>query len=74
MAVPACTHIWSLLWHRSEMKDLLTDVSPELVDEFAHDFFAGRGRKILHDSKRWRVLDSWIGEPPELHRHVQLCS
>lgn len=54
------------------MKDLLTDVSPELVDEFAQDFFAGRGRKVLHDSKRWRVLDTWIGNPPELHRQVYM--
>lgn len=52
------------------MKELLTDVSPEMVDEFAQDFFAGRGRRVLHDSKRWRVLDTWNGEPPELHRHV----
>ena len=53
------------------MKELLTDVSPELVEEFSQDFFAGRGRKILHDSKRWRVLDTWIGTPPELSRQAK---
>lgn len=52
------------------MQELLTDVSPELVEDFAQDFFAGRGRKVLHDSTRWRVLDTWIGNPPELHRQV----
>ena len=52
----------------SEMKELLTDVSPEIVEEFAQDFFAGRGRRVLHDSKKWRVLDTWSGDPPELHR------
>ena len=55
----------------SEMSELLTDVSPELVEEFSQDFFAGRGRRILHDSKRWRVLDTWVGTPPELSRQVK---
>ena len=52
------------------MDELLTSVSPELVDEFADDFFAHRGRKVLHDSRRWRVLDTWIGDPTEHSRHV----
>ena len=51
------------------MDELLTSVSPELVDEFADDFFANRGRKVLHDSKRWRVLDTWIGNPAEHFRY-----
>lgn len=61
----------------SEMDELLTDVSPELVDEFSSDFFANRGRKVLHDSRRWRVLDTWIGDPPQYYRQaldLNLCS
>lgn len=54
----------------SEMAELLTDVSPELVDEFSSDFFANRGRKVLHDSRRWRVLDTWIGDPPQYYRQA----
>ncbi len=50
------------------MDELLTSVSPELVDEYADDFFANRGRKTLHDSRRWRVLDTWIGDPAEHFR------
>ncbi len=53
----------------SDMDELLTSVSPELVDEFADEFFAKRGRKILHDSRRWRVLDTWIGDPAEHFRY-----
>ena len=59
------------------MDELLTDVSPELVDEFSSDFFANRGRKVLHDSRRWRVLDTWIGDPPQYYRQavdLDLCS
>ena len=61
----------------SEMDELLTDISPELVDEFSSDFFANRGRKVLHDSRRWRVLDTWIGDPPQYYRQaviVNRCS
>lgn len=58
----------------SDMDELLTSVSPELVDEFADDFFANRGRKVLHDSKRWRVLDTWIGNPAEHFRYPACCS
>lgn len=54
----------------SEMDELLTDVSPELVDEFSRDFFDNRGRKILHDSRRWRVLDTWIGDPAQYFRQA----
>ena len=58
---------------RSDMEELLTSVSPQLVDEFAEDFFANRGRELLHDSKRWRVLNSWVGEPKEYSRFVAQC-
>ena len=51
------------------MDELLTSVSPQLVDEFADEFFAKRGRKILHDSRRWRVLDTWNGDPTEHFRY-----
>jgi len=51
------------------MDELLTSISPELVDAFAAEFFAKRGRKILHDSRRWRVLDTWIGDPAEHFRY-----
>ena len=51
------------------MDELLTSVSPELVDEFADEFFAKQGRKILHDSRRWRVLDTWNGDPTEHFRY-----
>ena len=54
----------------SEMDELLTDVSPELVEEFSRDFFDNRGRKILHDSRRWRVLDTWIGDPAQHFRQA----
>lgn len=58
----------------SEMDELLTDISPELVDEFSSDFFANRGRKVLHDSRRWRVLDTWIGDPPQYYRQAILVN
>ena len=58
----------------SDMEELLTSVSHELVDEFSDGFFASRGRKILHDSKRWRVLDSWSGDPPEHSRQTLTTS
>ena len=54
----------------SDMEELLTSVSPQLVDEFAEDFFANRGRELLHDSKRWRVLNTWLGDPREHFRSV----
>lgn len=54
----------------SEMDELLTDVSPELVEEFSRDFFGNRGRKILHDSRRWRVLDTWFGDPAQYFRQA----
>ncbi|KAL3156800.1 hypothetical protein ABBQ38_001071 [Trebouxia sp. C0009 RCD-2024] len=53
-----------------DMDELLTSVSPELVDEFSSDFFASRGRTVLHDSRRWRVLDTWVGDPPIYYRQV----
>ncbi|KAL0032300.1 hypothetical protein WJX79_003594 [Trebouxia sp. C0005] len=56
----------------SDMDELLTSISPELVDEFADEFFAKRGRRILHDSRRWRVLDTWIGDPAEHFRSLVL--
>lgn len=56
--------------HYSDMDELLTSVSPELVDEFSSDFFASRGRTVLHDSRRWRVLDTWVGDPPIYYRQV----
>ena len=54
------------------MEELLTSVSPQLVDEFAEDFFANRGRELLHDSKRWRVLNTWLGDPGEHYRSATL--
>lgn len=56
------------------MDELLTSVSPELVDEFSSDFFANRGRTVLHDSRRWRVLDTWVGDPPVYYRQVSISA
>ena len=52
--VPACR----------ELIELLTEVSPDLVEEVASEFFATNTRTVLHESSRVRVLESHLGSPP----------
>ncbi len=47
-----------------ELMELLTEVSPELVEEVAGEFFATNTRTVLHESSRVRVLESHLGSPP----------
>ena len=47
-----------------ELIELLTEVSPELMEEVAGEFFAANTRNVLHESKRVRVLESRMGSPP----------
>ncbi|KAK9820431.1 hypothetical protein WJX72_010299 [[Myrmecia] bisecta] len=54
-----------------ELEDLLENVSPELVDDFAADFWEHNKREVLFESQQGlKVLQSTIGVPPQQSRSL----